>query len=158
MGLGNLEPTFETLVDSFVFLDKNKDGYVSKNEMIQAINETTAGERSSGRIGMKRFGELYPLWHHHKSGLASRNHILSLISEALHKMLWWSLLCSQTKLDCNCYRHLMLVHHTFSVLFEVQTKHCRVTSKNILLLVKTTTTVFITFLSSCSAMFLWSNR
>jgi hypothetical protein len=57
MGLGQLEPTFETLVESFVFLDKNKDGYVSKSEMIQAINETTAGERSSGRIGMKRFGE-----------------------------------------------------------------------------------------------------
>lgn len=58
MGLGSLEPTFETLVESFVFLDKNKDGYVSKSEMIQSINETTAGERSSGRIGVKRFGEL----------------------------------------------------------------------------------------------------
>ncbi|CAL5023396.1 unnamed protein product [Urochloa decumbens] len=58
MGLGSLEPTFETLVESFVFLDKNKDGYVSKNEMIQSINETTAGERSSGRIGVKRFEEM----------------------------------------------------------------------------------------------------
>jgi len=58
MGIGCLEPTFETLVESFVFLDKNKDGYVSKNEMIQAINETTAGERSSGRIGVKRFEEM----------------------------------------------------------------------------------------------------
>jgi calcium-binding protein CML len=56
MGLGNLEPTFETLVDAFVFLDKNKDGYVSKSEVIEAINETSAGERSSGRIGVKRFG------------------------------------------------------------------------------------------------------
>jgi hypothetical protein len=54
----NLEATFETLVDTFVFLDKNKDGYVSKNEMVQAINETTSGERSSGRIAMKRFGQL----------------------------------------------------------------------------------------------------
>lgn len=53
-----LERTFETLVDTFVFLDKNKDGYVSKNEMVQAINETTSGERSSGRIAMKRFGQL----------------------------------------------------------------------------------------------------
>ncbi|OEL14655.1 putative calcium-binding protein CML21 [Dichanthelium oligosanthes] len=58
MGLGNLETTFETLVDAFVFLDKNKDGYVSKDEMIQAINETTTGERSSGRIAMKRFEEM----------------------------------------------------------------------------------------------------
>lgn len=54
MGLPNLEATFETLVDAFVFLDKNKDGYVSKNETVQAINES--GERSSGRIAMKRFG------------------------------------------------------------------------------------------------------
>lgn len=58
MGLPNLEVTFETLVDAFVFLDKNKDGYVSRNEMIQAINETTSGERSSGRIGMRRFEEM----------------------------------------------------------------------------------------------------
>ncbi|MCI12038.1 putative calcium-binding protein CML21-like, partial [Trifolium medium] len=54
-GMPNLEATFETLVDTFVFLDKNKDGYVSKNEMVQAINETTSGERSSGKIAMKRF-------------------------------------------------------------------------------------------------------
>ena len=57
MGMPTLEATFETLVDAFVFLDKNKDGYVSKSEMVHAINETTAGERSSGRIAMKRFGQ-----------------------------------------------------------------------------------------------------
>ncbi|CAK9148920.1 unnamed protein product [Ilex paraguariensis] len=58
MGMPDLEVTFETLVDTFVFLDKNKDGYVSKREMIEAINETTGGERSSGRIAMKRFEEM----------------------------------------------------------------------------------------------------
>ena len=58
IGMPKLERTFETLVDTFVFLDKNKDGYVSKNEMVQAINETTSGERSSGRIAMKRFEEM----------------------------------------------------------------------------------------------------
>lgn len=58
MGMPNLESTFETLVDAFVFLDKNKDGHVSKSEMIQAINESSAGERSSGRIGLKRFEEM----------------------------------------------------------------------------------------------------
>lgn len=57
MGLPNLEVTFETLVDAFVFLDKNKDGHVSRNEMVQAINETTSGEKSSGRIAMRRFGK-----------------------------------------------------------------------------------------------------
>lgn len=58
MGMPDLEATFETLLDAFVFLDKNKDGYVSKNEMVDAINETTSGERSSGRIAMKRFEEM----------------------------------------------------------------------------------------------------
>ena len=56
MGIPNLEATFETLVDAFVFSDKNKDGFVSKNEMVQAINES--GEGLSGRIAMKRFGQL----------------------------------------------------------------------------------------------------
>ncbi|KAM6552447.1 hypothetical protein CsatB_013209 [Cannabis sativa] len=37
----NLEATFETLVDAFVFLEKNKDG-----------------QRSSGRIAMRRFEEM----------------------------------------------------------------------------------------------------
>ncbi|KAG9448841.1 hypothetical protein H6P81_008806 [Aristolochia fimbriata] len=58
MGVPNLEATFEILVNAFVFLDKNRDGYVSKNEMVHAINETTTGERSSGRIAMKRFEEM----------------------------------------------------------------------------------------------------
>ncbi|GAB2284821.1 Probable calcium-binding protein cml21 [Dionaea muscipula] len=58
MGMPYLEATFETLVDAFASLDKNKDGYVSKSEMIDAINETTKGERSSGRIAMRRFEEM----------------------------------------------------------------------------------------------------
>lgn len=58
MGMPNLEATFETVVDAFAFLDKNKDGYVSKSEMVDAINETSSGERSSGMIAMKRFEEM----------------------------------------------------------------------------------------------------
>ncbi|KAK4751557.1 hypothetical protein SAY87_005039 [Trapa incisa] len=54
----DLENTFETLVNAFVFLDKNNDGFVSKNEMVSAINETTSGEGSSGPIAMKRFEEM----------------------------------------------------------------------------------------------------
>ncbi|KAL1370507.1 hypothetical protein HN51_000763 [Arachis hypogaea] len=56
IGLPDLEATFETLVDAFVFLDKNKDGYVSKSEMIEAVNESR--ERSSERIAIKRFEEM----------------------------------------------------------------------------------------------------
>lgn len=54
MGMPKLEATFETLVDAFVFLDKNKDGYVSRSEMTQAVTES--GEGSTGRIAIKRFG------------------------------------------------------------------------------------------------------
>ncbi|KAI4324099.1 hypothetical protein L6164_023663 [Bauhinia variegata] len=50
IGTPNLETTFAPLVNTFVFLNKNKDGYMSKSEMIQTINETTTGECSSGRI------------------------------------------------------------------------------------------------------------
>lgn len=58
MGTPDLEGTFETLVDAFVCLDKNKDGHVSKSEMVTAINETANGERSSGQIAMRRFEEM----------------------------------------------------------------------------------------------------
>lgn len=53
MGIPDLEATFEILVESFVFLDSNKDGHVSKNEMIRAIEET---KQSEGQIALKRFG------------------------------------------------------------------------------------------------------
>nr|XP_043608391.1 probable calcium-binding protein CML21 [Erigeron canadensis] len=55
MGIPDLEATFETLVESFVFLDSNKDGHVSKNEMIRAIEET---RQSEGQIALKRFEEM----------------------------------------------------------------------------------------------------
>ncbi|KAL9682108.1 hypothetical protein QQ045_013901 [Rhodiola kirilowii] len=58
MEMPHLETTFQTVADAFVFLDKNKDGYVSKGEMVEAINETTSGERSSGHIALKRFEEM----------------------------------------------------------------------------------------------------
>ncbi|KAM7499061.1 hypothetical protein LguiA_023475 [Lonicera macranthoides] len=58
MGIPALEATFDIIVDTFVFLDKNRDGHVSKSEMVHAINETSSGERSSGRIAMKRFEEM----------------------------------------------------------------------------------------------------
>lgn len=55
MGIPDLEATFETLVESFVFLDSNKDGHVSKSEMIRAIEET---RQSDGQIALKRFEEM----------------------------------------------------------------------------------------------------
>ncbi|KAJ9568156.1 hypothetical protein OSB04_004122 [Centaurea solstitialis] len=60
LGIPDLEATFETLVESFVFLDSNRDGHVSKNEMVRAIEETRSGGHSDsdGQIAMKRFEEM----------------------------------------------------------------------------------------------------
>ncbi|EFJ07984.1 hypothetical protein SELMODRAFT_132549 [Selaginella moellendorffii] len=59
IGLAELESTFETIVDTFRFFDKDGDGYVSRKEMITAINEASPGQSSSGEsIGVKRFEEM----------------------------------------------------------------------------------------------------
>ncbi|KAJ0965236.1 hypothetical protein J5N97_026374 [Dioscorea zingiberensis] len=65
MGLPDLEATFETLVDAFVFLDKNKDGYVSRNEMVEAINETVGEEMDwdkNGTVTFKEFLFAFTRW------------------------------------------------------------------------------------------------
>ncbi|KAH9311907.1 hypothetical protein KI387_026942, partial [Taxus chinensis] len=56
--LPDLEATFDTIVDTFVFFDKDGDGYVSKNEILRAINEASPGGRAADRIGMRRFEEM----------------------------------------------------------------------------------------------------
>ncbi|XP_078438041.1 calcium-binding EF-hand family protein [Wolffia australiana] len=58
MGLAELEVAFEALVDAFVFLDKNKDGSVSKNEMIEAMSDTKSTGPSSRALALKRFEEM----------------------------------------------------------------------------------------------------
>lgn len=57
IGLPQLETTFDTIVEAFVFFDRDKDGYVSKDELVGAINEISPGKQGA-RIGMQRFGEL----------------------------------------------------------------------------------------------------
>ncbi|KAH9652609.1 putative calcium-binding protein CML21 [Citrus sinensis] len=57
MGMPKLEATFETLVDAFVFLDKNKDGYVSRSEMTQAVTESGEEEMDWDKNGMVNFKE-----------------------------------------------------------------------------------------------------
>lgn len=56
IGLPQLEATFDTIVEAFVFFDRNKDGYVSKDELVYVINEASPG-RQGEKIGMQRFGE-----------------------------------------------------------------------------------------------------
>eukprot|EP00246_Nothoceros_aenigmaticus_P013720 TRINITY_DN4865_c0_g1_i1.p1 TRINITY_DN4865_c0_g1~~TRINITY_DN4865_c0_g1_i1.p1 ORF type:complete len:225 (-),score=43.44 TRINITY_DN4865_c0_g1_i1:212-886(-) len=59
IGLPQLEATFETIADCFVFFDRDGDGYVTKTEMIYAINEASPGTtRTADKIGVKRFEEM----------------------------------------------------------------------------------------------------
>ena len=59
IGLPDLEATFDEIVEAFVYFDRNKDGYVSKKEMIYAINEASPG-RQGTKIGVQRFGHPLP--------------------------------------------------------------------------------------------------
>lgn len=87
MGLPDLESTFETLVEAFVFLDTDHDGHVSRKEMVEAINETTSGGRSSGRIAMKRFGQLFSL------SLDTHTSICTLFATQISKRIFSNSTC-----------------------------------------------------------------
>jgi len=58
IGLPDLEHTFDEIAEAFVFFDRNKDGYVSKKEMIWAINEASPSGRQGHKIGVQRFEEM----------------------------------------------------------------------------------------------------
>ncbi|XVE81372.1 hypothetical protein DITRI_Ditri15bG0058200 [Diplodiscus trichospermus] len=53
-----LEATFDTIVEAFVFLDKNGDGKLNKKDMMKALNEASPWERSPARVTRTRFKEM----------------------------------------------------------------------------------------------------
>ncbi|PIA36030.1 hypothetical protein AQUCO_03400136v1 [Aquilegia coerulea] len=53
-----LEATFNTIVEAFLFFDKNGDGKLNRKEMVKAMNEASPWERSPGHITKTRFKEL----------------------------------------------------------------------------------------------------
>lgn len=57
LGLPQLEASFETIVDAFASLDTNGDGYLSKEELIESMNESSSG-RMTDRTGITRFEEM----------------------------------------------------------------------------------------------------
>ncbi|KAK1270483.1 putative calcium-binding protein CML21 [Acorus gramineus] len=53
-----LKTAFDTIIDAFLFLDKNGDGKLNKKELILALNEASPWERSPSHIAMTRLKEM----------------------------------------------------------------------------------------------------
>ena len=56
IGLAQLESTFDTIVEAFVFFDRDHDGFITKDEFVGAINEAAPGKEGA-EIGVQRFGK-----------------------------------------------------------------------------------------------------
>ncbi|KAL9997673.1 putative EF-hand domain-containing protein [Helianthus debilis subsp. tardiflorus] len=50
-----LKATFDSIIDAFLFLDKNGDGKLDKKDMIKAMNDDFPKEKSPAHITMTRF-------------------------------------------------------------------------------------------------------
>lgn len=55
MGSPELEATFDTIVEAFLFLDNNGDGKLHKKDMVKALKEASPREKSSAHITRTRF-------------------------------------------------------------------------------------------------------
>jgi hypothetical protein len=53
--LAQLGQVFDTIVEIFLFFDKNGDGKLNKKDMIRTMNETHPRERSPAHITKNRF-------------------------------------------------------------------------------------------------------
>ncbi|GJY78093.1 probable calcium-binding protein CML22 isoform X1 [Tanacetum coccineum] len=55
MGSRELKATFDTIIEAFLFLDKNGDGKLDKKDMTKAMNDDSPREKSPTHITMTRF-------------------------------------------------------------------------------------------------------
>ncbi|KAF3975707.1 hypothetical protein CMV_001059 [Castanea mollissima] len=58
LGSPQLEATFDTIIEVFMFLDKNGNGKLNKKDMVKALNETSPWEKSPSHITKSRFKEM----------------------------------------------------------------------------------------------------
>ncbi|KAM7461832.1 hypothetical protein LguiA_029953 [Lonicera macranthoides] len=58
MGSPQLKATFDTIIEAFMFLDKNGDGKLNKKEMVKALNDASPWEKSPAHITRNRFKEM----------------------------------------------------------------------------------------------------
>lgn len=57
--LAQLGEVFNTIVEVFLFFDKNGDGKLNKKDMVKTLNETYPLERSPAHITENRFSIIY---------------------------------------------------------------------------------------------------
>ncbi|XP_041000075.1 probable calcium-binding protein CML22 isoform X3 [Juglans microcarpa x Juglans regia] len=58
LGSPQLEATFDTVIEVFLFLDKNGNGKLNKNDMVKALNDASPQEKSPSHITRTRFEEM----------------------------------------------------------------------------------------------------
>lgn len=55
VGSPELKATFDTIVEAFLFLDKNGDGKLNKKDMLKSLNESYPREKSPAHVTKNRF-------------------------------------------------------------------------------------------------------
>lgn len=55
IGLPQLKATLDTIIEAFLFLDKNGDGKLNKKDMAKSLNEASPWEKSPAHITRSRF-------------------------------------------------------------------------------------------------------
>ncbi|KAI3440816.1 uncharacterized protein J3R85_003047, partial [Psidium guajava] len=58
IGSPSIQATFDTIIEAFLFLDKDGDGKLKKKDVIKALNEASPKEKSPRHVTMKRFKEM----------------------------------------------------------------------------------------------------
>ncbi|XP_059307095.1 probable calcium-binding protein CML22 isoform X2 [Lycium ferocissimum] len=58
IGSPELEATFNTIVEAFLFLDKSGDGKLHKKDVVKALNEASPCEKSPSHVTQTRFKEM----------------------------------------------------------------------------------------------------
>ncbi|KAL7251231.1 hypothetical protein ACSBR1_013124 [Camellia fascicularis] len=77
MGSPQLEATFDTIIEAFLFLDKNGDGKLNKKDMVKALNGDSPLEISPAHVTRTRFEEMD--WER-KGKVSFREFLFSLIN------------------------------------------------------------------------------
>lgn len=59
-----LQATFNTIIEAFLFLDKNGDGKLHKKDVVKALNEDSPWEKSPAHVTRTRFSTIIYIYIH----------------------------------------------------------------------------------------------